>query len=205
MNRIKFFVHFKRVEEREKKLAYSSCLDFLESLVSSFAMKNMVFKHIEIAFEPSKLTEQQRERLGVFFSNANQHISFTVFRQTGVTVRSREYTNKSYDCSLTCYANPQDVEKFVAFVEREKEEAKYGQSLLDIFLWPSRSNDGNYFCTKFVVCALQHLGYMKGMNPSEMLADNIYFALLQQDANSTGHGTPALRSNLVSIEGIRKI
>ena len=139
-------------------------------LIRSFT-KNMTYKHCEIAFVKDLIQNKLIPEGYV--------LAYGIIRDGFLFGKHRTFSSEQYEWKWISLPKKQclDMQTFcVAQVGKSYDSSAAKRSAF----WPKKIDSQQWYCTDFVVSALQQGGIMLGKNPRAQTTDDVYDVICQQ-------------------------
>ena len=185
------FVNREKLFESDKyqeQLEYINNGPFFERIFNcliSLYTCNMTFTHCELAFRTKK--KEYVEAYGVN-------------KEKGVFKIERTFDNEYYEW-ISIDINESEAEKIKNFCNDQREKKWCRGSLVQQTFFPvvNEERNGDWWCSSFVVAALQIINILSGYNPYSLDIDDVY-NLLSKSNRTYLALDPKLKRNLNKIQ-----
>jgi hypothetical protein len=163
-----------------------SCIKRCQMWCIDGYVENQKYSHCELALP---LPNTKREVL-----------AYSVNQSDGVFWMTREFNNPSYDWIILQVSHSQ-FEKLIDFCDKQLNKKWDAEAARRSVYWPvvNKKRDGNWWCSSFVVAALQEIGYLKYLNAWALDIDDVYNLLSIHDKRNDLAITPCLARKIDSF------
>ena len=144
---------------------------YIESPLIRGFTKNMIYKHCEIAFTKDLIQNELIPKGYV--------LAYGIIRDGFLFGKHRTFSSDQYEWKWISLPKKQclDMQKFcMAQVGKPYDSLAAKRSAF----WPKPIDAQKWYCTDFVVSALQQGGIMLGKNPRSQTTDDVYDVICQQ-------------------------
>jgi len=201
---------YHKARERYRKFAhpgpFSWAYNFVRDFVAGNMMKDWDYKHCEIAFDQSMFSRAELVPVNKIHYGPDCLVAFGTNMKDGEVFRKpRTFKphNRRYDGIQDPYdwihlrIDKNDVRKVIELANQELGKEYDTNTLEHMLVSPSSLKPSTmwdsqkWHCTNFTVHILQQAGFLNGMDPNCLTADDVYYFLKENKHESKVFTTPA--------------
>lgn len=166
-------------EELDAEFAQMSCLEWIRARLAHWAECKMVYKHVEWTIRADtaralgdRMPTVSMPRNGLS-PGPHAVVGSACIYHENVFLQWRTYTSEEYEIAFVLNLGLDDITRMLAYADWARANCVYAHPMYQTFLAPVPPNYREFFCTQYVITALQQGGVCRDLNPSETSGDDL--------------------------------